>query len=33
MCCVVRRIVDEASAGLALNEFFEISAENAVGLK
>ena len=28
----VRDIVDGASAGLAVNEFFEISADQAVGL-
>jgi len=30
---VVRKIVDGASEGLAVNEFFEISADQAVGLK
>jgi hypothetical protein len=30
---VVRKIVDGATAGIAVNEFFEISAEQAVGLK
>jgi hypothetical protein len=29
----VRKIVDGASAGVAVNEFFEISPEQAVGLK
>jgi hypothetical protein len=28
----VRDFVDEASSGLAVNEFFEISAEQAIGL-
>ena len=29
----VREIVDGASAGIAVNDFFEISADQAVGLK
>jgi hypothetical protein len=29
---VVREIVDDASTGIAVNEFFEISAVQAVGL-